>query len=193
MTIKALQVNKMQTINPRWVTQEKIKQVLKYDRLTGNFEWVDGRHNAVKLGQEAGYRAGGYLSIQVFGASILAHRLAWLYVYGYLPESDIDHINQNKLDNRISNLREVSRICNCRNQTIPRNNKTGIKGVFYSAKTDRWRAKIVVNYEHHYLGEYDDFNDAVCARLAAEQCLDWLGCDSLSPAYKYVKRVLQCR
>lgn len=69
-------------------------------------------------------------------------------------------------------------------------NTSGIKGVVWHKRHEKWMARIKVNGKLKYLGYYTDFDDAVCARLSAEQCLDWAGCDSSSPAYKHVQRML---
>ena len=115
------------------------------------------------------------------------HRIIWLYVYGYLPENDIDHINRIKDDNRLCNLREVSRSCNIRNACLSTNNTSNIKGVCFDTSRNKWISTIYFNNKAHTLGRYNNFHNAVCARLAAEQCLGWPDCDSRSSSYLYVK------
>jgi len=169
------------------LTQKRLKQLLNYDPETGKFtrkvKSVIHPNLELPVGSSTD---SGYITICIKGYKGLAHRLAWLYVYGYIPENDIDHINRIKTDNRINNLREVSRQCNLRNTGNRKNNTSGVKGVSFNKKSNKWQVSIAVNNKLYYLGRFDDFIEAVCHRLAAEQCLNWNGCDSNSPAYQYV-------
>lgn len=168
------------------LTQEYLKEILHYDKETGIFIWK--RNLSTKNKKEAGWIDGNnYRQINLKNKQYYCHRLAWLYEYGYFPENEIDHINKIRNDNRICNLREVSRVCNARNGKLSINNTSGVKGVSFFKRDNNWTAQIMINYKTYKLGYYDDFDDAVCARLAAEQCLNWSGCDKSSPAYLYVK------
>ena len=129
---------------------------------------------------------GGYLICCVSGKLYYLHRLAWLYIHGYFPENDIDHIDRDRTNNKISNLREVSRQCNLRNGNQIKGTSK-IKGVNWVNREQKWNARLSLNNHHKSLGNYENFDDAVCARLAGEQCLGWAGCDSNTPAYQYVQ------
>ena len=72
----------------------------------------------------------GYLIIKVKGKQFKAHRIAWFLYYGYFPKSELDHINRNKLDNRIENLRESNRIEQNRNKDKKPNKQTGQIGIY---------------------------------------------------------------
>ena len=124
----------------------------------------------------------GYVRLKIKGRDVFAHRVAFMMYHGYYPEGQIDHINRVKYDNRIDNLREASATCQNRNKPPQSNNSSGVKGVSYTAKTKKWKAAIKINGKWHYLGQYEDFYEAVAHRFAAEQCLNWAGCDSDSPA-----------
>ncbi len=166
------------------LTQEDLKKVLKYDPLTGIFKRKTASQRS-SIGDAVGCRnARGYVTITVLGELYKAHRLAWLYVHGYFPENFIDHIDRIKHHNEISNLREVSKSCNVRNTGLLCNNTSGVKGVNKNGAT--WNARICANS----LGYFEDFDEAVCHRLAAEQCLDWSRCDSSSSAFKHVQKML---
>jgi hypothetical protein len=172
------------------ITQSELKEILDYDKNTGIFTCKKKRKGTKGLGRRAGSkRKDGYCVIRIGGKDYYAHRLAWLYVYGYFPENYLDHKNRDPYDNRISNLREVSPSCNLRNTGNPCDNKTGVKGVYLNKKWNMWNAGVRVNGKTKHLGYYKDFEDAVCARLAFEQCVGWSGCDSSSPAFKYVKKM----
>ena len=172
------------------LTQEKLKELLDYNPHNGDFIWIK-RGKGRPTGKIAGTKdALGYQTIGISGKTYKAHRLAWLYMEGYFPNNiDIDHIDHNPANNKFKNLRLASRQCNMRNSCS--NNKNNIKGVSWIPKAKRWRVNIGINIKTIYLGSFIDFDEAVCLRLAAEQCLSWSGCDSSSPAYKYVKNMLK--
>jgi len=172
------------------LTQKRLKELLDYYPDIGEFFWLVDR-KGTRAGNIAGFNKGGYTQIGIEGSIFYAHRLAWLYVYGYFPENGIDHINRNKSDNRICNLREVSRSCNLRNTGNKKNNTSSIKGVSWHKPTKRWHSQIGLNRKVYNLGYYHSFDEAVYVRLAAEQCLNWSGCDSNSPAFLYVQKMLK--
>jgi hypothetical protein len=174
------------------LSQARLHQLLKYNPETGIFT----RKKAIKGGGAEGAVVGwsnkiGYLAVQIDGQKHYCHRLAWLYSYGYLPEHNIDHINRNKKDNRIKNLREISQQCNTRNNGNRKNNSSGVKGVSWNTTDKVWVVQITANWKNHRIGGFKDFEEAVCHRLAAEQCLGWSGCDSNSPAYQAVQKMLR--
>lgn len=174
----------------RMITQKRLKELLHYDPKTGIFTRRISRGPA-KAGDQAGWiNSRGYRCIEIDWKSYNASRLAWLYMEGYFPEHDIDHINRVRDDDRWCNLRHVSRQCNVRNCGNPCDNTSGVKGVYWFRRDKKWQARIAVNNKEHHLGLYNDFDNAVCARLAAEQCLGWQGCDSSSPAYRHVQGLL---
>lgn len=167
--------------------------MLKQERLHHLFEYVDGDLvrrvdiNNQKAGTVAGFPAGGgYLGVSVDGARYKVHRLVWLYHHGYFPENELDHIDREKTNNRISNLREVSRSCNMRNTKVANTNTSGVTGVCWHKGMGKWRSSVGVNRKKINLGSHSSFAEAVCHRLAAEQAEDWAGCNSSSPAYLYV-------
>ncbi len=172
------------------ITYQQLKETLFYNKETGIFTWKIKRKGIKK--SIAGYKdSQGYIIITIKKKRYKASRLAWLYVYGYFPENPIDHINQIRSDNRIKNLRVVSFQCNMRNRKVGKNNKTGISGICCETKGKGWRVFIYVNKKCKNLGTYEDFDEAVCARLEAEQCLDWNKCLSNSSAYQYVQKILK--
>lgn len=166
------------------ITKEELHEILYY--CDGKLFWRVVPSNNVQVRGEAGYaRPDGYRLIEIARKKYLRHRLVWLYHYGYLPEHDIDHVNRDRSDDRIENLRHVSRACNLRNTGNFKSNTSGVKGVYLSSRAKRWTAYVTVNRKTKFLGQYKDFDEAVLARLAAEQCLDWSGCDYNSPARLY--------
>ena len=151
------------------ITQKRLKELLKYSPDTGELVWVAQSSNRIKVGEVAGTMlTNGYLNISIDGQRYRAHRLAWLYVYGDLPINQIDHINRNKIDNRIVNLREVSNKENHRNMPLQRNNKTRISGVGWCRSQGRWRSHITVDGRFIHLGYRDSMLDAAAIRKSAE-------------------------
>lgn len=110
-----------------------------------------------------GYRRGSLL-----GRKMLSHRAAWAIFYGQWPENYIDHINGNRADNRIQNLRDVTRAENQKNQRMNCLNTSGALGVCLFKPTGKWSAEIKVGGEKFHLGYFSCKEDAIAARKAAE-------------------------
>lgn len=153
---------------------DALRNALAYDPETGALIWRERadqhqRWNTRYARKPAGKtHHSGYISIKFRGRWLQAHRVAWAITYGTWPDGHIDHINGRPGDNRIANLRVVSDRENARNQGVSRNNTSGRTGVFWSARTARWRATIKVQYRSIYLGDFTDFSMAVAARKSAE-------------------------
>jgi len=161
---------------------------IDYSSASGDLIWRKKKSNRAHKGSIAGHKnILGYIQVRINGESYLGHRLVWLLHYGYLPENEIDHINRTPWSNHPDNLREVSKSCNARNSGNFSNNTSGVKGVYWDKHNKKWYPKIKIMGKTKGLGRYFDFDNAVCARLAAEQCTDWPSCDSNSPANQYVQ------
>lgn len=141
--------------------QEKLKHLLNYDPKTGLFTWNVNRGGTAKAGTRAGNKnAHGYIYINFNKKLIGAHRLAWLYMYGYIPECDIDHINRVKDDNRIENLRECTRSENMANSKRKRTKKSPYQGVCLDIESGLWLACITKNYKQIHLGRFSTPEEA---------------------------------
>ena len=170
------------------ITQEELKSCLYYDQATGVFTWKKYMSASAKAGDVAGgIVSTGYRVIGLFGKTYLAHRLAWLYVFGYFPEGIVDHINREPSDNRICNLREATQSCNMRNSKVSTVNRSGVKGVSIDKK--KWRAVIVVRGKQLSLGRHRTKLEAAKARWLAERKYGWPNCDTISSALAYIKEV----
>ncbi len=149
------------------LTAEKLRELLNYDPDTGIFTWKVSTSNRVKVGDAAGsLDGGGYQQISVQSRLYKAHRLAWLHMHGTWPKLDIDHINRNRSDNRITNLRDVSHKQNHQNRS---DNASGHPGVSWHKLTSRWQVKIMHNYKQIHLGCFSILEEAIAARKAAEK------------------------
>lgn len=174
------------------INQERVKELFDYNEETGVItRKVNIANNKVKTGDNVGSSSSshGYLECSIDKKSYLVHRIIWLWYYGYLPESLIDHVDEDKLNNRINNLREASKTCNAQNCGNPKNNKSGVKGVYWCNNSGYWKAQIGVNNRVKHIITTDDFEEAVCARLAAEQCINWNECCSSSPVFNYINNM----
>lgn len=173
------------------ISQNEVERLFEYR--DGVLYWKVRNSNRISIGSPTGTINGnrGYLCTRIDGKKYLNHRLIFLYHHGYMPENMIDHIDRNTLNNRIENLREINQQCNMRNARQHIDNTSGVKGICWHKKTNKWYAQIVINQKLKNFGYYPDFTEAVAHRLAAEQCINWNGCDSCSPAYLYMQNYLK--
>lgn len=150
-------------------TQERLKELFHYCLDTGVFTRLVTVNKRAKAGDVAGaVMQKGYLFIGVDMGRYLAHRLAWVYVHGYWPEHEIDHINHQPGDNRICNLREVSHHCNSKNQKMKRSNKSGISGVSQDRRRGVWRVYINHNGKQVWGGYFHCIEKATEKRKEIE-------------------------
>jgi len=169
------------------ITQNRLKEVLKYNPDTGVFTWR-GSAGPAAAGAEAGSpHLKGYIQIGIDGKLYKAHRLAVLYTDGYMPENTVDHIDRVPSHNWRLNLREATQQCQTRNCCVNKNNTSGIKGISWYKAAGKWRADIMVDRRQKHLGLFGNPFEAACARYAAEQCLGFQDCDVSSSARKYIK------
>lgn len=174
------------------ITQKRLKELFRYSPETGDFTRLISICRLAKAGRVAGTKTKrGYIRINVDGVLYYSHRLVFLYVYGYLPENDVDHINRNKSDNRIENLREVSRQCNSINANISKSNTSGITGVYLNKKKKNWCAQICINRKVINLGCFNKKHNAALARWEAEKKYNFPNCNTTSTAYLYLKESRQ--
>ena len=156
------------------ITQSEVKRLFSYNRHTGILKWKIKPSARVSIGDEAGtINSQGYKQVVFNRKTYKVHVLIWLWSKGYIPEGDIDHKDRVRHHNWLSNLREISRQCNNRNCGIRKDNKSGIKGICWNKKNKKWHVSIAINKIQHFIGLFADFDEAVCHRLATEQCLDW--------------------
>lgn len=149
------------------ITQERVKQVLDYDKITGIFTWEVSKSGRSKKGSIAGsIYANGYLVIGIDGKRYQAHRLAWFYCYGEWP-TITDHKNGVRTDNMISNLRSITSTENSKNTKIRTNNTSGFVGVSWNKKESKWRSQIKVKSKTLHLGYFEDKTEAIEARKEA--------------------------
>lgn len=152
--------------------RQTLKRLLHYSPESGLFTWLVKSNGRVRVGQTAGSpNSDGYIQIKIFRRLYGAHRLAWLYVYGYWPPQEIDHINGNVADNRIENLREANRHEQMWNRKRPVTNTSGFKGVSFYKRRDCWRANIANGGKLVHLGYFKTPEAAHEAYVAAAKAI----------------------
>lgn len=160
----------------------EISAALKCEPETGRLFWLPrppsrfstvhacNAWNARFAGREAftSHSSDGYLVGSYGGRQYRAHRIVWLLVTGRWPKAEIDHINGARDDNRLENLREVSRAENNRNKRRHAHNSSGQNGVCWLRESNKWFAQIGVNGRTEYLGCFDTIEAAIAARADAD-------------------------
>lgn len=152
------------------LTQEYLLSVIDYDKDTGLFKWK-GRRSGVKSGSIAGtLKVEGYIQIKLLKKYHYGHRLAWLYVHGSLPAGEIDHIDGDKKNNAISNLRDVSKAGNMGNiKKAFKTNTSGLLGAYHDKRKGTWYSQITANGKRHCLGVFATADEAHGAYLTAKR------------------------
>lgn len=140
---------------------------MAYDPETGLLTWL---HSGP--GIRAGMRAGavdseGYRVLTFDRKTYRAHRIIWYFVHGDWPTQQVDHVNGDRDDNRLCNLRLATPSQNMWNSCRPKNNTSGVKGVSWSEQYRKWQASIKVNRRSVALGSFDNKEEAAEAYQAA--------------------------
>tara|TARA_R110000868_G_scaffold26050_1_gene100927 strand:- start:288 stop:770 length:483 start_codon:yes stop_codon:yes gene_type:complete len=146
------------------LTQTRLKELFSYDAETGLFKRF--KHLGPKKDIAGHISTAGHRQIMVDSKLYMAHRLVWLYVYGYFPETLIDHINRNPDDNRICNLRLATTSQNQENTKTRTDNLCGHKGISFDQ--NKWRARISKHGKTKHLGRFSSIDLAIQARKNAE-------------------------
>lgn len=127
------------------------------------------RWNARYAGQHAGGLVGrGYIELGLFNKKFKAHQIIWFVVNGYWAKM-LDHIDHDRTNNKIGNLRECTVAENNRNMSVSSRNTSGHVGVSWSEARQKWRARIRVDSKDKHLGYFENIQDAVNARVAANK------------------------
>lgn len=151
------------------ITQEQLKNMFDYDDEKGIL--IRKRD---KYGREYNQPCGnkptqhGYGALKINGRSYRVHRLIWLFHYGEFPSEFIDHIDGNKMNNRIDNLRTVSNQINNHNNKIRTDNTSGYPNVYWHKGTRKYQVRITVDGKENFIGLYATFSDAILAAMLAK-------------------------
>jgi len=152
------------------ITQNQLKNQLNYNPITGFFTWAITKQK-VKLGAIAGClsKSTGYIHLRIYGIEYLAHRLAFLYMTGNFPKNQVDHVNRIKNDNKWLNLRDVTRVGNGRNRPLNKNNTSGVIGVSWNNRRNKWLSYIYLNSKRKDLGFFKSKIVATIKRKQAQK------------------------
>lgn len=156
------------------ITQTELKDNLEYNAESGVFVWKRSKGRTTYKGKEAGWtqkNAKGnqhYRSIEINGKCYKAHRLAFLYMTGSMPDSTVDHIDGNGLNNAWVNLRDVPQSENQKNRPLQSNNKSGVVGVSFDKSKNKWAASIKADGKNKKLKESRCIGECILARKEAE-------------------------
>lgn len=146
---------------------QNFQEHFKYDPTSGKITNKTKRGSRTSIGKESGWiNSQGYRYLKFKDKSYGAHRIAWLLHYGEWPAHEVDHINHDRADNRIENLRDVPRHVNAHNLSLHKNVKSGKMGVHKDR--DIWVAQIEVKGETIRLGRFKELKDAIKAREEGE-------------------------
>jgi hypothetical protein len=152
--------------------QDRVRELLNYCTETGVFTWRMKRRGRARVGTVAGTKhPKGYIRISIDHVDHLAHRLAWIFVHGPIDDSMvIDHINGNRSDNRIENLRVVTGMQNANNQqTRLAGARKAMLGASFHKPSGKWISRVKINGKDKYLGLFDTPEQANQAYLAAKR------------------------
>lgn len=149
----------------------RLTEILNYDPETGEFHWKVARGGFQKGSIAGSIDSKGYVTIKICGKDYKAHRLAWIFVYGEWPSKPLDHIDMNRGNNGIRNLREATQFENFQNRKAYRSSKTGVKGVCLHKSTGKFCAQIRANGKRFYIGLFETLEAADRAVRAAREKL----------------------
>tara|TARA_R110001606_G_scaffold368728_1_gene524619 strand:+ start:261 stop:749 length:489 start_codon:yes stop_codon:yes gene_type:complete len=156
---------------PVSVDLNKLKLAFNYNSIEGVIKWTQINGSGKKSEVAGSIGVKGYIKLTLSGRTYLAHRVAWAIHYNEQPPKIIDHINGNKSDNRIVNLRDGTNCVNQQNQTKPHSRNKTSNYIGVSKFKSRWRAKIYHDKSYYFLGYFEDEKAASNAYLAAKQKL----------------------
>lgn len=153
------------------LTPEWVRAALDYHPETGLMFWRLPTSKRRQQGALAGtVNKWGYRVIQINGRLYTVHRLAWFHAHGVWPEDDLDHINGDRDDNRMANLREATRSQNSVNGKLRVNNSSGFKGVCWDKSKQRWSVSVYLNGKQTRIGRFRTLEEASDAyRRAADE------------------------
>lgn len=151
-------------------SKESLEKLFTYDASTGKLYWkISVDNGKTKMNTEAGCKVNGYIVVMIRYESYYAHRLIWILINGSIDNNlMIDHIDRDRSNNRINNLRLVGASGNVRNSSRHKNNTSGVVGVAWSKNEHRWIAYIRVANKRKHLGYFYTIEDAAAARKDAE-------------------------
>ena len=153
------------------LTQTELQGLFEYDPLSGVLTWKEKRSNMTKGSVAGCLHKSGYMVVTINSKTYKLHRIIWIYMFNVIPdEFYIDHINGNKVDNRLQNLRLATNHQNQQNRPAPKNSSSGYRGVNWHKQMNKWMARICHNKQRKIIGYFDTPEDAYAAyKLEAQK------------------------
>jgi hypothetical protein len=161
---------------------EILRQLLTYNPETGTLTWLERPREFFKTDRYwkqwndrfagkpalASWDKSGRFTGAIFGKTFFAHRVIWALIHGEWPKDEIDHVRGMSAGNKPPNLREATHLENCKNQKLRATNVSGVIGVSWFKRTNRWHSQIMVNRKQIHLGYFVEKKKAIAARKAGE-------------------------
>jgi hypothetical protein len=147
------------------ICQKLLQETFYYEN--GNLIWKQPTGRRISAGDIAGRNTGFYRMIGLMGKSHMAHRLIFMFHHGYFPP-EVDHIDGNKMNNKIENLRSATHAENLKNQKLRYDNKAGVKNVAWATREQKWRVRVTVNGKDKHIGYFKDRD--LAGLVAIEAC-----------------------
>lgn len=154
---------------PTKTQEEHILKNLRYESNTGLLWWNDNAYHNVRNKQAGNLSEQGYYRVNIKGVLMMSHRIVWFLHNGCWPSGEIDHIDGDRTNNRIQNLRDVNKNVNQWNRKARQNNVTGLVGVSFIEKSGRYRAQIQARGKNKYLGTFATPQEAHGAYVNAKK------------------------
>lgn len=151
------------------ITRKRLRELLEYDAKEGVLRWRVKQRNGSEAGSIAGCvdaANGGYRKIRIGQRLYLSHRLIWFMEKGRWPKEEIDHINGDRSDSRLENLRLATRGQNRCNAKLPSTNTSGAKGIYWDKQLRKWRARVKYEGRKYYFGSFASIDEAAAAASA---------------------------
>ena len=153
------------------MTKERLLEMFEHDARRGVLIWKAKPNRKIIIGTIAGSlnKTTGYIQVRIDGVVYSLHRLIWLYVHGTWPRDEIDHIDLNKTNNRIENLREATSSNNKCNQTVRSDSMSRVRGIYEDKRriARRFRPHVAINGKRHWLGSFASKEEAAAVRRAS--------------------------
>ena len=161
---------------------EMLRKLISYDPETGVLTWRERGREFFKRDQDwrrwnnkyslkpagALSASSGYLNVKILDKPYSCHRVAYAIYHGAWPRHQVDHIDGDRANNRIANLRDVTHAENHRNQKVRSDNSSGVMGVYFHKKAGKWCARVKVHGQNIHIGLFEGLEEAIAARKAAD-------------------------
>ena len=156
------------------VTIEMLREMIDYNPKTGDMVWKErqGRARARAIaGQPVGCPRPPYRTVNIYRNKLYVHRIAFALTHGRWPEPFCDHINGDPSDNRACNLREATHLESAHNIRGHKSSRSGVKGVHWHPKNERWCVRVSDNRRNRYFGSFDTIDEAAAVARSVREKL----------------------